>query len=144
MPNSHSGASVFYYMSKPRGRGKIQPPYSSSLPPLCSAAEWMAWKTRLPLGRSWAWACPRHSCPGEGGNCGCAISRVPGHLCPRCSTRCRGGASQLLPECPGQRAWGTHMSGALKPLQVPKHRWEGTRQHPIFRLCPAQPPSRIS
>lgn len=52
--------------------------------------------------------------PGEGGNGGCAVSRdVP----PDAGW----GTSWLLPECSGQRAWGTHMTVALKPLRVPEH-----------------------
>lgn len=41
------------------------------------------------------------------------------------------GISQLLLECPGQRAWGTHTWWGPEAAGVPKHRWEGTRQHTL-------------
>ena len=104
---------MFYYTSKPRGKGKTQPPHPSSPPPLCGVCKWRARETCLPP------ACGPGAGPGTA-----VLEKVETAAVQSAGMfhQVRGwGTRRLLPECPGQRAWGTHMTAALKPLREPEH-----------------------
>lgn len=138
MINSHSGASVFDWMNKLRGRERRQPLCSFPPLPLCSGLEGLGKRVYL---RPRARACPEPSSAVEGGQQvlgdqhSLAAAAPSPHLRKAVVlSKMEGGAGPwLLPEGLGQRPGDTRAQRVLEQLSV-EHRWGAHPRSPLIGI----------
>ena len=104
--------------------------------PCCSVAEGRALGTPLPPCRG-PGSAPNTAVLEEVETGAVHSAGRPAAAVPRCLARCRRAACpRVLPECPGQRAWGHPHVWAPGAASGTRTRMEMVAKHHVFGLCP--------